>query len=63
MLEIGIVTDGVLYAFSNVSWISIEHRDRVKIAAEDGCIVISEDKDGTDNKRTDKRNKALDAPR
>lgn len=50
MLEIGIVSDGVLYYFEKVSWISIEHRDRVKIAAEDGCIILSEDKDGQDDK-------------
>jgi len=50
MLEIGIVSDGVLYYFEKVSWISIEQRDKVKMIADDGCILIMEDKDGQDDK-------------
>ena len=51
MLEIGIVSDGVLYYFEKVSWISIEHRDKVRMMAEDGCILIMEDKDGEESNR------------
>lgn len=46
MLEIGIVSDGVLYYFEKVSWIEIEHEDKIRMIAEDGSILIMEDKDG-----------------
>lgn len=46
MLEIGIVSDGVLYYFEKVSWINIEQTDRIRMIAEDGAILIMEDKDG-----------------
>ena len=49
MLEIGIVSDGVLYYFEKVSWISIERTSSVKMITEDGTILIMEDKDGEDN--------------
>ncbi|MBO7093663.1 MAG: hypothetical protein J6W33_01990 [Spirochaetia bacterium] len=45
MLEIGIVSDGVLYYFEKVSWINIEHTTAVRMMAEDGAILIMEDKD------------------
>lgn len=45
MLEIGIVSDGVLYYFEKVSWIEIEHEDKIRMIAEDGSILIMEDKD------------------
>ena len=44
MLEIGIVSDGVLYYFEKVSWILIEHEKSVRITAEDGSILLMEDK-------------------
>ena len=49
MLEIGIVSDGVLYYFEKVSWIEIEHRDKIKITTEDGSILIMEDKDANND--------------
>lgn len=49
MLEIGIVSNGVLYYFEQVSWINIEHRDKVRMIAEDGSILIMEDKDNAND--------------
>lgn len=49
MLEIGIVSDGVLYYFDKVSWIEIEHKNRIRMTAEDGSILIMEDKDNAND--------------
>ena len=46
MLEIALVSDGVLYYFEKVSWLSIEQQTKIKMIAEDNTILIMEDKDG-----------------
>lgn len=49
MLEIGIVSDGVLYYFEKVSWISIERTSAVKMMTEDNTILIMEEKNDAED--------------